>query len=168
MEDIEVTITGLSDLQDSLERLGTVEAKAIVKQGLSEGGEAFRGAMMIEGSTNKAELGQALGQKANWSKSVKLGEELSGRVRVAPKGSLPDLHVARGGGMQPKGHIYRRSLAYIVKMMEFGGRDARAANVGRTAPITRAFETYKGAVLERVIAIIRERLNLSDTPPDAE
>jgi hypothetical protein len=159
MDDITVEITGLSELQDRLEEMATTDAKAIVRDGLSQGGEALRSGMQVEGATSKGEIGQALSQKANWSKSIKMGDELSGVVRVSPKGALPDLHVARGGGMQSKGHIYRRSLAYIVKMLEFGGRDP-AGNLGRSAPMTRGFETYKSAALERLIAVIKDRLKL--------
>ncbi len=160
MDDITVEITGLSELQAKLEEMATTDARHIVKEGLSQGGEALRMGMMVEGSTNKGEIGQALRQKDHWSKSIKLGEELSGTARVGPKGSLPDLHVARGGGMQPKGRIYRRSLNYIVRLLEFGGRDP-AGNLGpRTMPVTRGFETYKSAALERVIAVIKDRLKL--------
>jgi hypothetical protein len=160
MEDFEITITGLSELQAKLEELGTVDAKAIVRDGLNQGGEALRSGMMIEGSTNKGEIGQALRQKDHWSKSIRMGDELSGTARVGPKGSLPDLHVARGGGMQPKGNIYRRSLNYIVRLLEFGGRNP-AGNLGpRTMPVTRGFEVYKSAALERVITVIKDRLKL--------
>jgi hypothetical protein len=164
MDDITVEITGLSDLQDRLEELAKVDALAIVRDGLDEGGEALRSGMMIEGSTNKGEIGRALRQKSNWSKRITMGDELSGTARISPKGSLPALHVARGGGMQSKGHIYRRSLKYIVKMLEFGGRNP-AENLGHSAPMTRGFEVYKNAALERVIDVIKQQLQLSDDDP---
>lgn len=169
MEDVTVEITGLSELEDALERLGGEQARTITKEGLKQGGVALQEAMMVECSADvKGEARQLLTQKSGWSKSVKMEGDLSGRVRVGPKGSLVELHVARGHGRQPKGHIYRRSLKYLVKLMEFGGNsdDARALNVGRTAPMTRGFEVYKGAVLERVIAVIKDLLQLSDAPSE--
>ncbi len=159
-EDFSIEVLGMDALQAKLEELGGNEAKTIVRDGLKEGGEALRGAMQVQGGANKAELGKALSDQRNWSKSVKMGDELSGTVRVGPKGSLVDIHVARGGGMQPKGRIYRRSLKYIVKMMEFGGHDARALNVGQTMPMSRGFSLYKDAILERIISVIKERLHL--------
>jgi len=160
MDDIEVSMTGLSELQAALENLGGTEAKAIVRDGLSQGGDALRVAMMVQGASAKGEVGTALQQKTSWSKATHMDDDLAGTVRVGPKGALPDLHVARGGGMQPKGKLYRRSLNYIVRLLEFGGRDP-AGNLGpRTMPMTTGYETYKGAVLEKVVAVIKERLGL--------
>ncbi len=158
-DDVTVNVQGLSDLQTALENLRDVEAKKIVRQGLNKGGDALRNGMQVQASQSaKGQIGRVLGKQESWSKRIKMDEDRAGRVFVGPKGSLPDLHRARGGGMQPKGSIYRRSLNYLVKLMEFGGREARAANVGHTMPMTRGFAIYRAAVLQRVVDVIRERL----------
>jgi len=163
MEDISIEVSGLAELQKQLEKLGGQAAKDIVRDGLREGGDALRGAMMV--STASAFSGEpaaiARNQKS-WSRSVKMYDDLSGVTRVGPKGKLPPLHKSYGHGMQPKDKIYRRSLAYLIKLCEFGasGGKERGA-LGRKTPMTSGFESYKGAVLERVVSVIKERLKLS-------
>lgn len=160
-EDFTVEITGLSELQANLEKLGTDEARAIVKEGLQAGGKDLQKAM-VEGATSvKGEPGELLRSTSSWSRRVSMtrGDDLAGVVRVGPKGHLSKTHTAKGGGMQPKGNVYKRSLAYIVKLLELGGRDP-AYNLGRSFPMTGGFESHKDELLDRIISVIRERLKL--------
>ncbi len=159
-DDVTVEIKGLSELQTALEKMGGDEARAIVKDGLSQGGDALRQAMMVStASVFSGEPRQVAGQQSSWSKSTKMESDLSGIVRVGPKGALPPLHVSEGKGRQPLGRIYRRSLAYLIRLCEFGpqGGKERGA-LGRKTPMTGGFETYRGAVLERVVDVIKSRL----------
>ncbi len=161
-DDVTVKITGLSELQAKLEQLAGDEARAIVKDGLSQGGDALRQAMMVStASVFSGEPRQVAGQQSSWSKSVKLDGDLAGVVRVSPKGSLPELHKSYGRGRQPKDKLYRRSLRYLIALCEFGpqGGKERGA-LGRKTPMTSGFETYRGAVLERVVEVIKSRLKL--------
>ena len=161
-DDVTVEIRGLSELQAKLEQLAGDDARAIVKDGLSQGGDALRQAMMVStASVFSGEPRQVAGQQSSWSKSTKMESDLSGHVRVGPKGSLADLHVSKGKGRQPLGRIYRRSLAYLIRLCEFGpqGGKERGA-LGRKMPMTGGFETYRGAVLERVVEVIKSRLKL--------
>jgi hypothetical protein len=89
-------------------------------------------------------------------------EDLVGTVRVTPAKNvyLAGEHVATSSRKHQKGSRYRTWVGLLVRLMEFGGKDARALNVGRTAPMTRGFETGKNKVLDRVIAVIRDRLDL--------
>jgi len=165
MDDIEVTVSGLSELQDKLERLAGETSRAIVKDGLSQGGEALRGAMQLNTSASfTGEPARVAAQQSSWSKSTRMESDLSGRVRVAPKGSLVDLHVSRGKGRQPKGRIYRRSLAYLIKLAEFGSSGGKdRGSIKHSMPMTKGFEMYKNALLERVIDVIKSHL-----PMDSE
>jgi hypothetical protein len=161
-DDITIEVSGMDALQAELERIGGTEAKAIVKDGLNQGGEALRGAMQISTSTAfTGEPASLAAQKSSWSKSTKMGDELSGTVRVGPKGFLPDIHVSRGKGRQPLGKIYRRSLAYLIRLCEFGAQGGKERGaLGRKFPMTGGFQQYKGAVLEKVISVIKEKLHL--------
>lgn len=51
MDDIEINVTGLSELQDKLERLAGETSRAIVRDGLSQGGDALRNAMQVKSAT---------------------------------------------------------------------------------------------------------------------
>jgi hypothetical protein len=158
----DVTVTGLSELQTALERLGGEEARAIVKDGLSEGGDALRDAMRVStASVFTGEPRQVAAQQSSWSKSTKMESDLSGVVRVGPKGSLADLHVSKGKGRQPLNKIYRRSLRYLIALCEFGssGGKERGA-LGRKFPMTGGFETYRDALVERVAEVIKQHLGL--------
>jgi len=166
-EDVEVSITGLSELQTALENLAGKEAKAIVRDGLSQGGDTLREEMMDECSRDlKGEPSTVAGQKSSWSKSTRMGDELSGTTRVAPKGKLVRLHKALHHkvwhkGMQPFGAFYFRSLNYLLRLAEFGAQGGKERGlIPRSAPMTRGFEGGKGRVLDKVVAVIRERLHL--------
>ncbi len=164
MSDEEVEITGLDQLQDRLERLGGDEAREIVKEGLSEGGDALREVMRIScADAFTGEPRQVAAQQSSWSKSARMESDLSGTVRVGPKGSLVDLHVSRGHGRQPLNKIYRRSLRYLIKLAEFGSSGGKErGDIRRSTPMTSGFESYKNAVLEKVIEVIQKRLGLDD------
>jgi len=153
-------VKGLKELQAKLEELGTTEARTIVREGLKAGGAALQQAM-VEGSTSvPGEPGQLLRSTTSWSKRVTmLKDALAGIVRVRPKGELSHTHTSKGHGMQPKGHRYHRSLAYLVKLAEFGGNDP-AYNVGKSHPMTSGFESHQDGLLNAIIATIKERLKL--------
>jgi hypothetical protein len=162
MDDVEVEVTGLAELQSALERLGGADARAIVREGLSQGGDALRNAMQVNTAASfTGEPGRVAAQQSSWSKSTKMSDDLAGVVRVGPKGSLPDIHVSRGRGRQPLGKIYRRSLSYLIRLCEFGPQGGKEHGaLGRKFPMTGGFMAYRGAVLERVISVIKTRLNL--------
>lgn len=162
MSEDKVTVTGLSELQTALERLGGDEARAIVKDGLSEGGDALREAMRVStSSVFTGEPRRVAAQQNSWSKSTKMESDLSGRVRVSPKGSLADLHKSVGKGRQPKDRLYRRSLRYLIALCEFGAQGGKERGaLGRKYPMTGGFETYKSALLDRVVEVIKQHLGL--------
>lgn len=159
-DDIEVNITGLDALQAKLEELAGPVAKAIVRDGLKQGGDALRGAMQVStAAAFSGEPARIAADPKSWARSVKMVDDLAGVTRVSPKGVLVDLHVSRGKGRQPLGAIYRRSLRYLIKLCEFGsqgGKDRGA--LGHKTPMSSGFETYKGALLEKLISVIREKL----------
>jgi hypothetical protein len=159
MADIEINVTGFKELQAALEKLGGDEARAIVREGLKAGAIALQDAMMIGSSTLKGEAGAMLRERSSWSKSVRMKGDLVGVTRVRPKGSLPEIHTGTGKGMQGKGVRYRRSLAYLVKIAEFGGGHP-ADNWGRHFPMTSGYESNIGSILDRVISVIKERLKI--------
>jgi hypothetical protein len=146
---ITTEVKGLAELQASLEQLPAEIGRACVKDALTAGGKAMQQAM-IEGSTSiKGEAGERLRTLSAWSRTVKMLSELAGRVRVGPKGSLDEPHKSRGKGMQPLGRIYERSLAYIVKMAEFSGKNP-AVNVGRSTPMTSGWESHTSEIQDAV------------------
>jgi hypothetical protein len=159
-DDFEVKITGLSELQAKLEELATTDARAIVKDCLNAGAIELKTAM-VEGSHSvPGEPGAMLRDTSNWSKRVKMEkEDLAGTVRVGVKGSLPDTHTSKGHGTIPKGNRYRRSLAYILRLLEFGGRDP-AYNLGHSHPMTSGFESHQSELLAAIVARIKTRLKL--------
>lgn len=161
-DDVSVEVLGLSELEAKLEQLAGEDARVIVRDGLSQGGDALRQAMMVGvSSAFSGEPAQLAAQQSSWSKSTKMASDLAGVVRVAPKGSLPELHKSEGKGRQPLGKLYRRSLRYLISLCEFGshgGKDRGA--LGRSMPMTRSFEQYRSAVLERCVEVIKERLKL--------
>jgi hypothetical protein len=165
MDDVTVNISGLDDLQAALEKLGGEQSRAIVKDGLSEGGNALRGAMQVNTAASfTGEPARVAAQQSSWSKSTKMSDDLAGVVRVSPKGKLVDLHVSRGRGRQPLGRIYRRSLAYLIRIAEFGTSGGKErGSIKHSMPMSRGFEMYKSAVLEKVIEVIKSRLPLDST-----
>ncbi len=161
-DDITCEVTGLAELEAKLEQLAGEDARAIVKDGLSEGGDALREAMRVStASAFTGEPRQVAAQQSSWSKSTKMESDLSGRVRVSPKGSLADLHKSVGKGRQPKDKLYRRSLRYLIALCEFGAQGGKERGaLGRKYPMTGGFETYKSALLDRVVEVIKQRLGL--------
>jgi hypothetical protein len=159
-DDITVEVKGLDTLQAELERIGTVEAKNIVRDALNAGAIELKTAM-VEGSQSvPGEPGQMLRDASNWSKRVKMEkEDLAGTVRVGVKGSLSQTHTSKGHGTIPKGNRYRRSLAYILRLLEFGGKDP-AYNLGHSKPMTSGWESHQSELLDSVIARIKTRLKL--------
>jgi hypothetical protein len=158
--DFTVEIKGLDTLQATLERLGTVEAKNIVRDALNAGAIELKTAMVQGAHSVPGEPGAMLRDTGNWSKRVKMEkEDLAGRVRVSVKGTLLDTHTSKGHGTIPKGNRYRRSLAYILRLLEFGGRDP-AYNLGHSKPMTSGFEGHQSEILSSVISKIKERLKL--------
>ena len=162
-DDIEIKVTGLSELQAALEKLGKDEGRAIVREGLKAGGTAMQEAMMeMSSSAVHGEPGVFLSQKSSWSRSVRMtrGDELAGVTRVRPKGSLPETHTALGIGMQKKGTKYHRSLIYLVKLLEFGPSGGLPRGQGKFPVMTAGFESNQDKFLARVINVIRDRLKL--------
>jgi hypothetical protein len=145
-----------------LEKLAGEDSRAIVKDGLSQGGDALRNAMQVSSASSfTGEVAQLAGKQSSWSKSTKMESDLAGVVRVQPKGSLPELHKSEGKGRQPKDRLYRRSLRYLIKLAEFGSSGGKErGGIKRSMPMSRGFEQYKRAVLERVVEVIKERLKL--------
>lgn len=162
MDDVTINIEGLDQLQDALKKLAGEQSRVIVKEGLSQGGDALRNAMQVNcASSLTGEPSRVAAQQSSWSKSTRMESDIAGVVRVGPKGKLIDLHVSRGKGRQPLGKIYRRTLAYLLKLAEFGSSGGKErGGIRHSMPMTKGFEMYKGAVLERVIAVIREKLPL--------
>lgn len=148
-DDITVSVQGLSELQATLEQMPETIGNAVIKDALTAGGKATQQAMVEGCASIKGEAGEQLRSLSAWSRTVKMLSNLAGRVRVSPKGSLPEPHKGTGRGMQPKGRIYERSLAYIVKLAEFGGRSP-AQNVGRSAPMTSGWESHQSEILDAV------------------
>ena len=159
-----VSIEGLEELEKALESLSGTESRKIVRAGLYAGSVSIVTSMTQAGSSVPGEPGQMLGDKSHWSKSTRMtrGDELAGVVHVKPKGALSEEHTGTGNPKfvyQPKGKKYKRSLAYLVKLMELGGSGGRYT--GSRFPImTSTFSSNKETYIERVIAVIRERLKL--------
>jgi hypothetical protein len=164
-DDVTFEMTGLDELQKALEKLGNEAGRDIVKDGLSQGGDVLRDAMRV--NTAASFIGEpktVAAQQSSWSKSTKMEEDLAGTVRVAPKGKLVDLHVSRGHGRQPLGRIYRRSLAYLVKLAEFGSSGGKERGlIKHSMPMSRGFEQYKSVVFDKVIEVIKSALPLDST-----
>lgn len=163
-DDMTVEIEGLDELEAALEKLAGTESRSIVRAGLYAGSTAIVESMTSAGGSVPGEPGQKLGDKHNWSKSTRMtrGDELGGVVHVRPKGSLDELHTGEGSPktyFQPKGKKYKRSLAYLVKLMELGSGGGKYD--GPRFPImTATFSSNKDSYLERIIGVIRERLKL--------
>ena len=152
-------IKGLDELQRKLTDMGK-EAKPIVREGLKAGAAEFQNGIMGMGEGVGGELGAQLGDRKTWKIRTKLrSDEVAGTATVQPTGSLPELHHSLGNGKQPKGKWYRRSIAYMVKLMEFGSGGGEYHGP-RRAVMTGGFESSKDIALQAVIAKIKERLHL--------
>jgi hypothetical protein len=156
---ISVDVLGLPELMSKLDDLATNEAKKIVRAGVAAGAtEIVKGMTDVAGMA-PGEIGELLSQKSSWKKSTRSsrGDDLAATATVRPKGTLPDLHVGTGRGIQPKGNRYYRSLAYLVRLLEFGSSGYK----GKRAPVmTAGYEASKGNVLDAIAEKIRERLKL--------
>ena len=162
-EDFHFEIQGLDELDAKLKALGE-KARPATREALSQGGDAMRDAMRVStAAAFTGEPAQVAAQQNSWSKSIKMQSDTSGTVSIKPKGSLPPLHVSRGKGIQPLGRIYRRSLRYLIALCEFGasGGKERGA-LGRKTPMSGGFESYKDAILERVIDVLKEELGVEE------
>src|SRR5208337_4297494 len=163
-EGMTVDIAGLDELEKALENLAVTESRKIVRAGLYAGSTEIVSTMCAAGAGVPGEPGQLLREKGHWSKSTRMtrGDALAGVVHVHPKGSLPEEHTGMGSPdffYQPKGKKYKRTLAYLVKLMELGGSGGWYK--GPRFPImTATFSSSKEKYIDRVIAVIRERLKL--------
>lgn len=159
-----VSIEGLEELEKALTNLAGTESRKIVRAGLYAGSTEIVASMTAAGGSAPGEVGQALSDKSNWSKSTRItrADELGGEVHVRPKGALDELHTGMGSPKtyyQPKGKKYHRSLMYLVRLMELGGSGGKYS--GSRFPImTSTFSTNKDTYIARVISVIRERLKL--------
>ena len=155
---ITVNVQGLDKLQAALEDLGDKQAKAIVRDGIRAGGKAAVEAFVQSAAGVHGEPGDLLRNPKSWKMRYKsIRAALAGSVKISATGSLPEQHKGTGRGIQPKGKIYRRSLAYLVKLLELGS--AGGTYRGQRYPVmTSGFETSRSTILDRIIGVIQQKL----------
>ncbi len=67
------------------------------------------------------EPGDLLRNTKSWKMRYKyIRNAFTRHVKISATGTLSEEHKGTGRGIQPKGKIYHRSLAYLVKLMELG------------------------------------------------
>ena len=151
-------VKGLDQLQAALEDLGDKQAKAIVRDAARAGGQVAVAAFVQSAGGVHGEPGELLRNPKSWKmryKSVK--DALAGSVTIRATGTLPETHKGTGRGIQPKGRLYHRSLAYLVKLLELGSGGGEYR--GQKYPVmTSAFESSQQTILDRIISVIQQKL----------
>jgi hypothetical protein len=155
---ITVQVNGLDQLQAALEELGDKQAKAIVRDGARAGGRAAVDAFVQSAAGVHGQPGDLLRSPKSWKMRYKsIRGELAGSVKISATGSLPPLHKGTGRGIQPKGKLYQRSLAYLVKLLELGS--AGGSYRGQRYPVmTSAFDSHRDNILDRIISVVQQKL----------
>jgi len=161
-ENFTVKISGLSELEDALAKLGNDEAKAIIKDGLKAGA-----ACSVKSICDTAPSGATgdLKLAKNWKVTTSIKPELlAGRARIKPTGKEEHERIGRGRSKtndtwrgQPKGKPYHRSHAYIVKLMEFGS--ALGATVRKFPVMTAGFASGANKSMDAIVDTIKDRLS---------
>jgi len=152
-ENFSCEVTGLDKLQAALEDLGDKQAKAIVRDATRAAGKDCVQALVESSGGVHGEPGDLLRDPKSWKmryRSIK--GELAGSVKIFATGSLPKERVGTGKGKQPKGRLYHRSLAYLVKLMELGP-------TGQRYPVmTSAFDSHASNFIDKIVQVIQQKL----------
>ena len=144
---IEVKISGLDQLQKALQQEQPKKAKSILRSALTAAGKIVRDAMVRNAPKDSGLLSENIGVKT----SVR-GNEISGAAFIGPRGRA--FYPAREKSLGKKGRS-RMPVVTIARFLEFGTSEMTARPF-----MTQSFEQEKSHALEKIIAIIREKLGL--------
>jgi HK97 gp10 family phage protein len=147
---LEIKIDGLDKLQDALLKLEPAKAKAALRAALKAGADPIKQDMAQSAPYESGILEENIGTKLSTAGS----SELRGAAFIGPTGKGKYPAQGAGGGLRKK----KRSampVATIARFLEFG-----TSKMAARPFMTQAFERQKGNALERIIAVIKEKLGL--------
>lgn len=166
MSDSSIEIHGIDEINAKLEEMTVKAERSVLREGMKAAADVVTGAMQAEGSAAPGEIGEALADPGSWSRSISIRAGHSAETKIGPKGALPEVHVGRGATKtktgwrgQPKGSRYRRSLQYLIKLMEFGGQD-NAANLPKSNPMSTGFQKSQDNAVQAFITNLKDSLDL--------
>ena len=159
MSDSSITISGVDEINAALDELTIKAERAVLREGMKAAADQVVGSMQAAGSACPGEIGEALADPGSWTRGISILSGHAAKLSVRPKGSLPEKHTDTGKGRQPKGHMYQRSLEYLLNLMEFGPK------VGKTSlplskPMTDGWNNSKVRAYEAFISNVKQVLGL--------
>lgn len=144
---VECEVKGLDELQKKLEGMQTKMAKRGIRQALRAGAEVIRAAMVMMAPKDTGFLAEHFGVKA----SIKQ-DELAGSAFIGPQGKMDYPALKGASGPLRLGQKAKRvAVATVARFLEFGTR-----KMGAKPFMTRAFEGFKDAAQEAIIAELSE------------
>ena len=149
-DQVTVQISGLEELQKALEQLADKTGTQTVRAAARAGGTVIKNEMVLQaphGETN------TLADPKNFTVGTRkqTGEPLAVTALIGPNNRkiIYPRTVGKTKGIP-------RTAAFISKLLEFGS----ATRSAKKAFITAAFEVSKNKAVDRVIEVLKEKLNL--------
>lgn len=142
--DVEVSISGLDDLQHNLEQLNDKLANKTVRDAVREGGKIVRDEMVMLAPKDTGLLADHFDVK---TRKV-AGEAGAVSAFIGPNAKTVIHPQAKG-----KTSGLPRTASFISRLLEFG-----SAHQPKHPFLTAAWEACKGRTLDRIIEVLRDKL----------
>jgi hypothetical protein len=167
MSESSIEITGIEAINAKLEEMTVKAERSVLRDGMKAAADVVIGNLQAEGSAAPGEIGEILADPASWSRSISIRAGHSAETKIGPKGALPEIHVGRGATKtvsgwrgQPKGSRYRRSLFYLLEMMEGIRTKDNAANLPQSHPMSTGFQRSQSNAVQAFITNLKDKLGL--------
>ena len=142
---VTVKIDGLDKLQNALEDLGK-KGTTVVREAVRAGATVIKDEIVLQAPKESGILAEHINIRTKKQKGVDLA--VSAFVGPASKPVIYERTNGKTSGVP-------RTAEFISKLLEFG-----SATRSKKPFITRAWETARGAALQRMISVIKGRLGL--------
>lgn len=143
-------ISGLDELQKTLEEIPVKVAKSGLRKALKAGGNVILDGMVEEAPEDSGFLKRHFGMRTKI-----LHNDIAGKIFIGPEGRID--YPKSGGGYITKmvknkaKSIGRIAVATVARLLEFG-----TSKMQKNPFMTRAFEKRKGTALEAIISSLRD------------
>jgi len=145
MSDVTVTISGLDELEKALEAIDDKLATKYVREAVREGGKVVKAEMVTMAPRGETGL---LAEHFDVRTGKTKGEPRAVSAYIGPN-SREIIHTQSGG----KTSGLPRTAAFISRLLEFG-----SIRMPKHPFLTAAWEACKGRALDRMLEVLRNRL----------
>ena len=167
MSESSIEITGIEAINAALEEMTVKAERSVLREGMKAAADVVTGSLQAEGSKAPGEIGDALADPGSSTRSISIRSGHSAETKIGPKGALPEVHVGRGATKtekgwrgQPKGSRYRRSLFYLLEMMEGLRTRDNAKNLPQSHPMSTGFQKSQSNAVQAFITNLKDKLGI--------